>query len=298
MARVDDAFAAHQRRRFMRPDAHRYIRPDAWRFMPPGAPRYLGKEAVRYFWPEYEGDRPSQSTGGIDPAALEAERTYLLKLQSELAALKAEIKFRKLLRALKAYNPDQPRVPAGNSDGGQWTSDGNSTGERRIRLAGDIPTNEPPEVPKERPPTERQRNRVARDVSRNPRLKGVLGLILNGAVHWLQEKFPEIVSDQDPPKTLDELQDAVSTPKKGYDIHHIVEQGPARKDGFSEEVINGRDNLVQIPRFQHWRINEWFATKNDDFGGVPPRDHLRGKDWEERRRVGLDALAEFGVLKR
>jgi hypothetical protein len=26
---------------------------------------------------------------------------------------------------LTKYNPDQPRVPAGNSDGGQWTADGN-----------------------------------------------------------------------------------------------------------------------------------------------------------------------------
>lgn len=25
---------------------------------------------------------------------------------------------------LRAYNPDQPRVPAGNPDGGQWTSGG------------------------------------------------------------------------------------------------------------------------------------------------------------------------------
>lgn len=25
--------------------------------------------------------------------------------------------------ALRAYNPDQPRVPAGNPDGGQWTSE-------------------------------------------------------------------------------------------------------------------------------------------------------------------------------
>jgi hypothetical protein len=31
----------------------------------------------------------------------------------------------------KAYNPNQPRVPAGNSDGGQWTNGG----EGRIRLA-------------------------------------------------------------------------------------------------------------------------------------------------------------------
>jgi len=85
MSRDCDAWAEAQRRRFMRPDAHRYVRPDAWRFMAPGAPRLLGKEAVGYFWPDTKAARPTLS---------------------------------------RKYNPDQPRVPAGNPDGGQWTIDG------------------------------------------------------------------------------------------------------------------------------------------------------------------------------
>jgi hypothetical protein len=75
----------HQRDRFKRPDAHRYIRPDVYRFMPPSAPRRLGKNAVDYFWPE--------STMGYSTPRFE-----------------------------RKYDPDQPRVPAGNTDGGQWTS--------------------------------------------------------------------------------------------------------------------------------------------------------------------------------
>jgi hypothetical protein len=41
------------------------------------------------------------------------------------------------LDGLEKYNPDQPRVPAGNSDGGQWTRDGNTgTGPgRHVRYA-------------------------------------------------------------------------------------------------------------------------------------------------------------------
>lgn len=35
---------------------------------------------------------------------------------------------------------------------------------------------------------------------------------------------------------------------------------------------------------------------NDNFGGLSPREYLRGKSWEEKRRVGLDALMRFGVL--
>ena len=36
----------------------------------------------------------------------------------------------------------------------------------------------------------------------------------------------------DDPKTLEELQRDANSPKKGYHIHHIVEQTPARQDGF------------------------------------------------------------------
>ncbi len=51
------------------------------------------------------------------------ERQELLRLRSELLAIKRDIRFRRLLCALKAYNPNQPRVPAGNPEGGQWARD-------------------------------------------------------------------------------------------------------------------------------------------------------------------------------
>ena len=76
-----------------------------------GEGRAEDKEAVK--------SRPERHE---DAAALRAEREHLLQLKSELAAIKAEIKFQRLLRAFKAYNPNQPRVPAGNPDGGQWTA--------------------------------------------------------------------------------------------------------------------------------------------------------------------------------
>lgn len=39
----------------------------------------------------------------------------------------------------KAYNPEQPRVPAGSPDGGQWTS-GESAGGTQFAAAGDKPS--------------------------------------------------------------------------------------------------------------------------------------------------------------
>ena len=41
----------------------------------------------------------------------------------QLAVLGMELKLLRLELVLRAYNPNQPRVPAGQPDGGQWASD-------------------------------------------------------------------------------------------------------------------------------------------------------------------------------
>ena len=73
-------------------------------------------------------------------AALEAERKdrELVRLRCEHAALRVSVALIRLQRALqRKYRPDQPRVPAGNPDGGQWTSEGggSSAVSRARRLA-------------------------------------------------------------------------------------------------------------------------------------------------------------------
>jgi hypothetical protein len=54
---------------------------------------------------------------------------------------------------------------------------------------------------------------------------------------------------------------------------------------------------VRVPTLKHWEITGWYMTKNKDFGGVSPRDYLRGKSWDEKVRVGRDALIRYKVLK-
>lgn len=56
-----------------------------------------------------------------------------------------------------------------------------------------------------------------------------------------------IKSDFDGPKTPQELQAAAKNPQAGYEIHHIVEQTPAEKDGYPRSQIDGDDNLARIP---------------------------------------------------
>jgi hypothetical protein len=53
----------------------------------------------------------------------ERELESIRRVYLELKAMLAVRKFERIWAAFcaKAYNPDQPRVPAGNSDGGRWT---------------------------------------------------------------------------------------------------------------------------------------------------------------------------------
>lgn len=124
----------------------------------------------------------------------------------------------------------------------------------------------------------------------------MIGKIVEGVV-WASELEPYVSAYLDEPQTLEELQKRVASPAGGYDIHHIVEQTPAENEGFGRDIIDGPDNLVRVPTLKHWEINSWFGTKQEEFGELSPRDYLRGKDWDERTRVGHEALVKHGVLK-
>jgi hypothetical protein len=48
----------------------------------------------------------------------------LLDIERALAALDVELKLCRVIYLLQKHGADQPRVPAGSSEGGQWTSGG------------------------------------------------------------------------------------------------------------------------------------------------------------------------------
>ena len=221
--------------------------------------------------------------------AIAAERAVILKLKSELAEIRAELFRRRLARAMKAgFNPDQSR-----DDHGRWTDTG-AVRQDRIRLAGEIPPPDTPEIPEEPPPTTRLRNIVVRGLVR------ALGRNIWLAVEagsWVYNHKDEINAYFDSPKTLEELQDAASRSEKGYDIHHVVERATAKGDGSEDGMIDAPENLVRIPRWKHWELNAWYETKNEITGLKTPREYLREQSWEERHRVGIIGLIEIGVLK-
>ena len=236
-----------------------------------------------------------------------------------------EAKLHALDRAVKAnFDPNQPRVPAGNPDGGRWT-DGNGGGTSLGRDSEELGTNrqasnivlasftpggedddKPPKFPEERPRSSRGRSRVYKELAKwiaRGVVKEVVGkritalLAIVDEAGWLEPAIDSIRSFADPPKSLEELQQDVYTPAAGYDVHHIVEQTSAERDGYPRSMIDAPENLVRIPRLKHWMITGWYMIPNEDYGWMPPRQYLRGKAWEERVRVGHEALMEAGVLK-
>lgn len=296
--------------------------------------------------------RPLSSRARMGRAAAVRPDGGLLRLRWLAGAARFERALRRHADALKAnFNPGQPRIPAGQSGGGRWTSgsggrtalftDQGGEGEAGQTDEGSAPLritiyprdfadeseplpgwsffdfvlrdllpsesvrlDPPPKVPARRPNTTRQRNRVAKQVAywaARSALRisgGPLGVVITlaEAAIWLHEMYPAIQSYQDPPKSLEELQRAVASREKGYDVHHIVEEDAARKAGFPEDWINGPDNLVRIPRLKHWQVTGWYMTPNEDYAGVSPREYLKDKDWATRQQIGYYVLKKYGIL--
>jgi hypothetical protein len=114
MSYIHPAAVEHQRQRSMRPDWQRWMRPDPHLLAPAGF-----SQAKSYAERLIETRQVEK-----EEARLAAEREVLgadlLALRRELA----EIKFALALRRIAyKYRDDQPRVPKGNPDGGQWTGD-------------------------------------------------------------------------------------------------------------------------------------------------------------------------------
>ncbi len=81
-------------------------------------------------------------------------------------------------------------------------------------------------------------------VHRGPRSGG-------GDRAWLYDKYPYIKAYLDEPKSLEELQRDVGKREKAYEVHHIVEQTAAERDGHSREEIDAGESRknpnVQAP---------------------------------------------------
>lgn len=249
---------------------------------------------------------------------LEARKIHMASTATEFewkfAALRVKATCLRLIEVLNKFNPDQPRVPAGNPDGGQWTDgDGSETSEFEDVTESidwifgvenqEMPPEDPPQVPSQKPETPQRRNEIIRAVARWAANAVKVGRSLNvlGALYeaasWLDTDAYFINAYLDSPKSLEELNSGAAERRLGYDRHHIVEQTQARGEGYPESQINSPENLVRVPTLKHWEINAWMQTPNFSYDMLTPREYLRGKSWEEKRAFGLEVLVRFRVLQ-
>ena len=123
-------------------------------------------------------------------------------------------------QVLSDANPDNyfpPGTQVANNDSG---GDPNKPGMGHNKPPNPPENNpeQPPQIPEERPPLGRERFRIVKEVAKYlARYGQTLAKIGRGA-GWIYEFYPYIKSYLDQPKSLDELQAAVSNPETGYDI--------------------------------------------------------------------------------
>jgi hypothetical protein len=209
---------------------------------------------------------------GIHALTIQEEEEKQRRRRNELAAIRRDCEL--LAEAIReacgelckaGFDQDEPRVPAGNPDGGQWTREGGSEASSASRIVSDATSDnnwipgaqyaandrsdsgqgpsppELPDVPPERPATSQAINAFLKAAA-----YGLVGAILAAepvgdfilaleAAEWLSQYLPLVYSYLDAPKALEELQENALSPQAGYNIHHIVEQTPAAQDGFTVE---------------------------------------------------------------
>src|SRR3954467_3680413 len=134
------AYEVHQHKRRLRHDMHLWIRHDAARWVKPGTDPAdvfptLKRERARK---EAARERARAAEDAAFDAWVEGERRWNAAMRAEVDELKAAQARRRLEEA--KYSPSQPRVPAGNPRGGQWTDrgGGQSTGTNLSQPMGNV----------------------------------------------------------------------------------------------------------------------------------------------------------------
>jgi hypothetical protein len=224
-------------------------------------------------------------------------------LRARLAALSLEVK---LLRFAHARRRARWDVKDSDHDTeGPDDDDGPFHHDGPTQLAQNFPPrdhNGPPGgplpeeiLPLEKPPSSQKVTGALRDATPLFQEFGAASVLL--AAPWIASYAPLVIANADAPKDWEDLKSNVGMGRLGYDDHHLAEEAAARRAGFPEELIQGNDNLVSIPRMKHWAINGYMSRVDPELNDMSPREFLKDKSWEERQAFGLSVLKLFGVLK-
>ncbi|RTL49759.1 MAG: hypothetical protein EKK40_15595 [Bradyrhizobiaceae bacterium] len=295
----DDAFARHQRMRWLRPDAGRWVREDAARFLRPGSGQ---AEVVAGIERKYNQDQPRVPAGNGRESGRWTDGSSG-GAGNDVAQPMGSIDFGDLPNfsdlfqiAPSEYDNSNFTQLAGDIPDGEGSSIGQNQG----------PSLEPPEIPAERPITREERMTFARSVATwvtgVGRRAAAVDLFFEAAdqVSGLKGLLDAGKSAADPPASLEELQERATLPSQsGYQKHHIVERAAALEAGYPKSLVDGRDNLASIPVLKHIDITIEYQRNDFQPDGTfrSLREYLQDKDFETRRNVGLAIMRKHGVLK-
>lgn len=304
MSAREDAYARHQQKRWMRQDPERWIRPDAVRFLKPDADPVSVYPALEQ---KYSRNQPRVPAGNGRESGRWTDASSGAGSgsgASPAASPMGNINFGDLPNFSDVFSLFQ--IAPGETDNTGYTQLAGDTSQDGGPGIGhnEGPPLEPSEIPRQRPQTPSGRMEIvwgiARWVSRVGRYAPAVDAFFGAKeqIEWLKSYDAMMKSYSDPPRTLDELQGRVSpVSERGYEDHHIEERTLLERLGFTRREINQPSNRARIPTLKHYEISGWYGTPNEEFGGLTPRDYLRDKDAGERRRVGIRALIDAGVLK-
>lgn len=163
-------------------------------------------------------------------------------------------------------SPDDPKHPGWprGTEGGRGGQFRPKTDAERLGVGG----NNGPPLEEKSSPSRKIMTRALAGAIRGAIRGGWTGAAA-GAVSAVA--YPYVKAYFDPPKSLEELQQAAQSPGElGYDDHHIVERATAAADGSENALIAAPENLARIPTVKHWELNRWYAP-NPRFNQMTPR---------------------------
>lgn len=214
------------------------------------------------------------------------------RLRANLAAERFWQAALSLRRALK-YNPNwhlQPRMPAGNPDGGQWIAYLlGATGSllpilqrlgpqavARVREAArriaPILRRLPRPWSEDRQPPEENYDDETRRIGRDS---------------WQRRGEPNIRF-----RNESELRSYLGPAGEGREWHHIVEKRLAGRPGFPPERIHSTDNIINLPVEVHRRISGKMSEKSARYDNFVRRQWMGRFSFEEQYNMGLGLIEQ------
>lgn len=222
------------------------------------------------------------------------------RLRSALAAERFRQAALRVQRLLSKYNPNwhlQPRVPAGNRDGGQWVAYLLGAAASILPILQRVGAGAIARL--------REEARHAWPLLRRlPRLWG------SDDSFPKEEQFDQETRRIGPQslrrsghafirfRSMGELRRYLGPAGPGREWHHIVEQRLAEKGIFTPEEIHNTDNIINLPIEVHRRVSARMSRRYEAFISNIRRFEVEILDFSEQYNQGINlvekTLREFG----